>query len=97
MNSSSLSWASYYSSASDFHSSEEVGTACFGCLLLIFCCFQPNKEADKNALTAREVGFSPFDFRRRESISQIKIKYHISNNVQTVTVSKLLDLKNQFT
>jgi hypothetical protein len=50
MNSSSLSWASYCSSASDFHSSEEADAACFGCLLLIFCYFQPNIESDKNAL-----------------------------------------------
>jgi hypothetical protein len=50
MNSSSLSWASYCSSVSDFHSSEEADAAYFDCLLLIFCCFQPNIESDNNAL-----------------------------------------------
>ena len=60
MNSSSLSWASYCSSALDFHSSEEAGAACFGCLLLIFCCFQPNRETDKNALIAKFLVFLRF-------------------------------------
>jgi hypothetical protein len=46
MNSNSLSWASYCSSASDFLPIEESGAACFAELLLKFCCFQPNIEAD---------------------------------------------------
>ena len=50
MNSNSLSWASYCSSASDFLPIEESGAACFAELLLKFCCFQPNIEADRNAL-----------------------------------------------
>ena len=52
MNSSSLSWVSYYSSASDFHSITEADAACFGWLLLILCCFQSNIEADRNALSS---------------------------------------------
>ena len=62
MNSSSLSWASYCSSTSDFHSSEEADAACFGCLLLIFCCFQPNIESDRNALRERKVAIGSPSF-----------------------------------
>jgi hypothetical protein len=51
MNSNSLSWASYCSSASDFLPIEESGAACFAELLLKFCCFQPNIEAAVSALT----------------------------------------------
>jgi hypothetical protein len=53
MNSNSLSWASYCSSASDFLPIEESGAACFAELLLKFCCFQPNIEADRNALRGK--------------------------------------------
>jgi hypothetical protein len=52
MNNNSLSWASYCSSASDFLPIEEFGAACFAELLLKFCCFQLNIEADRNALRA---------------------------------------------
>ena len=50
MNSNSLSWASYCSSASDFLPIKESSVACFAELLLKFCCFQPNIKADRNAL-----------------------------------------------
>jgi hypothetical protein len=60
MNSSSLSWASYCSSVSVFLPFEESGAACFAELLLKFCCFQPNRKADKNALRALTVVSSKF-------------------------------------
>jgi hypothetical protein len=54
MNSNSSSWASYYSSPSDFLPIEEFGAACFAELLLKFCCFQPNIEAVVSALRSKE-------------------------------------------
>jgi hypothetical protein len=49
MNSSSLSWASYCSSASEFRPNEEADVVCFAEFLLYFFGFQPNREADENA------------------------------------------------
>ena len=51
MNSTSSSWASYCSPIADFQPIGEFGAACFAHLLLKFCCFQPNVEADASALT----------------------------------------------
>ena len=50
MNSSSLSWASYCLSASEFCPKEETDAKCFAELFVIFLSFQPNREGDENVL-----------------------------------------------
>ena len=50
VNSCSFTWASYCSSASEFHPNEEADAVCFAELFVIFLSFQPNREADENAL-----------------------------------------------
>ena len=50
MNSSFLNWTSYCSSASEFLPNEEADAVCFAELFVIFLSFQPNREADENAL-----------------------------------------------
>jgi hypothetical protein len=55
MNSRSLVWASYCSSIADFQWFVEADGACFCCLLLILCCFWPNIQSDKDALTSQIV------------------------------------------
>jgi hypothetical protein len=50
MNSSSSNWGSYCSSIAHFQPFGEFGAACFAHILLKFGCFQPNVQADNNAL-----------------------------------------------
>ena len=56
MNSSSLSWASYCSSALEFRPKEETDAKCFVELFVIFLSFQPNKKAGENALSCPDLG-----------------------------------------
>jgi hypothetical protein len=55
MNSSSLSWASYCSSAYEFRPKEETDAKCFAELFVIFLSFQPNRKADENALNISSI------------------------------------------
>jgi hypothetical protein len=52
MNSYSLSWASYCSSASEFRPNEESDGRWFSEFFVIFLGFQRKEEADNNALTS---------------------------------------------
>ncbi len=59
MNSSSLSWASYCSSAWGIWSNGEVSVVGFAEVFVKFWVFQPNRETDNNALTS---SYFPCDF-----------------------------------
>jgi hypothetical protein len=84
MNSNSLSWASYCSSASDFLSIEESGAACFAELLLKFCCFQPNIEVAVSALNrASHLSTLSTATKKKKKKKQTKCTFYKNTNMMT--------------